>query len=65
MRSALVLLTIGLFVAGAGMAAAHYAVEEDTPVGHVCALNMELIIDGLRDRDVDAIQRGVLYIGDC
>lgn len=47
----------------AGVGSAHYLVELDTPVGTVCAVNEEAILDGLRNSDPAGVASGVVTTG--
>lgn len=64
MRMALLALAVLVLTGLAGSANAHYVIEQHTPVGHVCALNAEIIRDSLLAGDVDGVVRGV-YTDDC
>jgi hypothetical protein len=64
MRVALIALAVLAIAGFAGTASAHYLIEQDTPAGHVCALNLELIRDGVLAQDTDLILEGV-YTEEC
>jgi hypothetical protein len=61
---ALLFLASVVAVGIAGAADAHYLIEQDTPAGHVCLLNFELIRDSIVAGDVDGVVTGV-YTDDC
>jgi hypothetical protein len=64
MRAAYFLLAAAMLLGMAGTANAHYLIEQETPAGHVCALNLELVMEGLETMNPDLILQGVVAT-DC